>query len=198
MPFVPIAETSRCELRWTHGTNKGENTFWYKWSGLAPSPAELVSLAAAVGAGVGEKIRLCMSSGVVFREVYCRNMDTQSANQGTSVFAPGTVGARGGSQVASNEAANIVRRTGRTGRTHHGAIRVSEFVEGDVDGNSIQSTLMSLLADVALALLQNYVAGRFTAALGSKTNQNSVPLQSAAILDTNIDSQKTRLNAHGT
>jgi len=198
MAFTPIAETTRCELRWTHGTNKGENTFWYKWTGLAPSPAELVALAAAVGSGVGEKIRLCMINGVIFREVYCRNMDTQTANQGTSVFTPGTTGARAGSPVASNEAANVVRRTGRSGRTEHGAIRVSEFTEGDVDGNTLGTTLMGLLADVALGLLQNYVSGRFTAALGSKTNGVSHPLQSAAILDTNIDSQKTRLNAHGT
>jgi len=198
MAFQPVGNTSRCELRMTHGTNRLENTFWYRWTGSPPTVAELLALAAAVGAGVGEQIRLAVSQGVVFREVYCRNMDTEVANQATQPFAPGTSGARVGNPVASNEACEIVRRTGQTGRSSHGAIRVSEFVEADVDGNTISSALMTLLGNVALGLLQNYVGGRFFAALGSRSRGDSKPLQAAAVLDSDVDSQKTRLNAHGT
>ena len=197
MAFTPIAETTYCEIRWQHGTNLGENTAWYKWTGSPPSPAELLQLCTAVRDGVADRIRLCMSQGVTMREVHCRNMDTAVANQATLAYAPGTAGARIGSPVASNEAANVVRRTGKTGRSQHGAVRVSEFVEGDVDGNSLSSVLMGLLANVGLSLLEDYVAGRFVGALGSKKNGNSVELLDAGVIDSNIDSQKTRLNQHG-
>lgn len=197
MAFIPVQQTTFCEIRWQHGTNLGENTVWYKWTGSVPTAAELAQLCTAVGAGVAERIRLCMNNGVIMREVHCRNMDTEIANQATVPFTIGTVGSRAGSPVASNEAANVVRRTGKTGRSQHGAVRVSEFSEGDVDGNSIGSALMGLLANVGLSLLEDYVSGRFIGALGSKKNGTSAELLDAGVIDSNIDSQKTRLNQHG-
>lgn len=197
MAFQPVANTVYCEIRYQHGTNLLENTAWYKYSGATPSNTELGNLCIAIGAGLAERIRLCMHSGVVMREVHCRDMSTPTAPQATAAFAPGTVGGRSGSPVASNEAANVVRRTGLTGRTQHGAVRISEFVEADVDGNSIGNSLMALLGNVALALLEDYVSGRFIAALGSKKLGVSGELTDATILDSNIDSQKTRLNSHG-
>lgn len=197
MPFDPVSNTVFCEIRWQHGTNLGENTAWYKYDGSPPTNSELANLCVAVGAGLGEAIRLCMHNGVVMREVHCRDMGTEVAAQATVPFASGTSGARAGSPVASNEAANIVRRTGLTGRTQHGSIRVSEFVEGDVDGNTIGSGLMGLLGNVAIALLQDYLSNRFIAALGSHKLGTSSVLADAGILDSNVDSQKTRLNSHG-
>jgi hypothetical protein len=138
-----------------------------------------------------------MNAGVLMREIHCRNMDVEVANQATLAYAPGITGGRTGSPVASNEAANVVRRTGKTGRSQHGAVRVSEFSEGDVDGNSIGSTLMGLLANVGLSLLEDYVSNRFIGALGSKKTGQSYELLDAGVIDSNIDSQKTRLNQHG-
>jgi len=197
MPFTPIANTTYCEIRWQHGTNLGENTVWYKWSGAVPTAAELATLCVAVRDGVANRIRVCMNAGVLMREIHCRNMDVEVANQATLAYAPGVTGGRTGSPVASNEAANVVRRTGKTGRSQHGAVRVSEFSEGDVDGNSIGSTLMGLLADVGLSLLEDYVSNRFLGALGSKKTGQSYELLDAGVIDSNIDSQKTRLNQHG-
>jgi hypothetical protein len=45
--------------------------------------------------------------------------------------------------------------------------------------------------------LTSYLAGRFTPAVASRANNIAIPLQTTAILDSNVDSQKTRLNGHG-
>lgn len=198
MAFVPIPQTAYCEIRFTSGTNKAENTLWYIYPGSPPSAASLLNLAASIGNGVAEKIRQCMTLNTQMREVYCRDMSAQTANQATALFAPGTSGVRGGGAVAGNEAGSIVRRTGLTGRSQHGAIRVGEFAESDVDGNTLGNFLMGLLNNVAIEMLVSYVSGNYRPALGSKHTGTARLLQAAGTLDSNVDSQKTRLNGHGT
>jgi hypothetical protein len=179
-----------------------ENTFAFKWASTPPTQAELASLASSLATVVGGALRALTSDGWVFREVYCRNIDTEVANEATYVYPSNTHGQRTGSQVAASEACGIVKRTGHTGRGQHGRNSISGFVEGDVDGNSIGSSLIALLANLALAILQGYLVGRFTPAVAHIPRPPAVlgssdPLRETVVLDSNVDSQKTRLNSHG-
>lgn len=198
MPFTPVANCSRCEIRWSAGTNQCENTLAYLWSGTAPTAAELTSLATEVGGTVAARMRNMMHNGIVFREVYCRNIHTQNAEQGTYTFPPNTTGNRNGSAVALNEAAGLVKRTGLTGRANRGRNSFSGFIEQDLDGNTIGATILQVLADVAISILAARVGGRFIPAVASASRGLGIRLQSALSLDSHVDSQKTRLNAHGT
>lgn len=195
--FHPVPSTSECQVRYQHGTNLLENGFAYGFTGANPSTAELLALATAIAGSIADKMRDVMHNGVVMREVYCRNINTEVANQATYTFPAGTNARRTGSPVASNEAARIVKRTGQTGRSHRGANSFSEFVEGDVDGNSIGSSLFSGLLSLGLEIILNRVGSRFTAGVASRRLFSAFPISSATLLDNNIDSQKTRLNAHG-
>lgn len=203
MPFHPVAQCTDCQIRMQSGTNLMENGFQFKWSNSTPpSAAELASLALELAGTVGLALRNCVSDQTVFREIYCRNLDEEMANQATYTFPNGTKGTRGGNQVAANEACGIVKRTGLTGRGGHGRNSVSTFPEGDVDGNSVGSTLMGLLGNLALQILLNAVSNRFLPALAHRPRVSLAPgsatlLQSAIVLDNNVDSQKTRLNSHG-
>jgi hypothetical protein len=89
-----------------------------------------------------------------------------------------------------------------TGRASHGRNSISGFVEGDCDGNSVGSSLMALLANLALQILINNIAGRFKPAIAHIPRAplgvgDSTPITEAIVLDSNVDSQKTRLNSHG-
>lgn len=195
--FGPVANTSECQVRYTHGTNRCENGFAYKWTGAAPSATELLNLATEVGQTIGFRMQRFMHVGVQMREVYCRNVDTEIANQATFVFPTNATGARNGSPVASNEAAGLIKRTGLTGRKKRGRNSFSEFIEGDVDGNTMLPTLLQFLADLALSILAQRVAGRFTPSVASRALGTSQILTSVLSLDSHVDSQKTRLNNHG-
>jgi len=198
MPFVPIANCTMCELRWSADTNLCENTLAFRWTGTAPTGPELSSLAAAIAGDVGFYFRRLMSTSILFNEIVCKNMHAAGGAQGSYTFPANTRGQRIGSTVALSEASGIARRTGFTGRSNKGRNSVSGFAEGDVDGNTISSGLMSLLGDLAVHILVPYLAGRFLPGVASRTNHTIIPLLASAVLDNNIDSQKTRLNTHGT
>lgn len=199
--FRPTAETSMCHVRLQSGTNLQENTYAFHWSGSTPSIAELLALATALAGTVGASLRALTSTNVTFREVYCRNIDTEVANEATYTFPVGTTGQRSGNQVAANEACGVVKRTGQTGRGSHGRNSISNFVESDVDGNSVLGGLMALLANLAISTVLDYFSGRFRAAIAHIPRNigvgTSTPITTAIVIDSNIDSQKTRLNNHG-
>jgi len=198
MPFHPVQHCTLAEIRYTHGTNQMENTFAFYWADPAPSAAELNALCAAIGGDLAFWIRRAQHNGVTQREVHARNMHVSSAAQGNYVMPAGAVGQRGGEPVADNVASGITKRTGFTGRSNRGRNSISGFAELDADGNSMTNTLFSLLADIAIHLLTSYISGRFAPAVASRHNNIAVPILTAAVLDTNFDSQKTRLNGHGT
>ena len=197
MPFVPITNTSMVHVRWQAGTNLCENTFAYKWTGTPPTAAELLSLATEIAGSVAAQMRNAMHNGIVFREVYARNIHTSQAEQATYTFPNNTTGNKTGGALALSEAANIVKRTGLTGRAARGSNRISGFVEGDCDGNSIGSSLMSLLANICAQIILARVSGRFAPAVASRLRGSSTTITQALLVDSNVDSQKTRLNNHG-
>lgn len=197
--FIPVPFTSECHVRFQQGPNLGENIFAYQWSGSPPSGAQLLTLATEVAASIALRMTQVMHTSNVFREVYCRNLDVEFANNATYLFPGGTIGTRGGSAVASNEANGLIKRTGFTGRGMHGRNSFSNFAEGDVDGNSIANALMALFLNLAAEIVLARVAGSFKAAVAKRhvTVPRSVQIASCIDLDNNIDSQKTRLNSHG-
>lgn len=202
MAFHPTLFTSMCHVRTQNGTNLQENTFAFHWTGSTPSVTELLNLATALAGTVGLALRNLTTAGWFFREIYCRNIDTEVAYEATYVYPSGTTGNRLGSQVAANEACGIVKRTGLTGRGYHGRNSISGFVEGDVDGNTVGGTLMNLLAQLALQIMVSYFSNRFVPAVAHiprlpGLDGSSTPLTQAIVIDSNVDSQKTRLNAHG-
>lgn len=197
MAFVPIANCTMCEIRYQVNTNLCEITQAFYWTGTPPIGTELTSLAGAIANGVVVKLRACLCNNVVFREVYCKNLNAPGSAQGVYVFPAGVTGDRIGAPVALNEASGIIKRTNFTGRSRRGRNSISGFIEGDVDGNTLSTQLVQLLLSLAAEMLLARVGTRFLPAVASKVLGNAMPIVSAAVIDNNIDSQKTRLNAHG-
>lgn len=196
--FHPLAATTLVKVFWQLGVNNCMTTLAYRWAGgTTPTLTELQNLAQAVWDGYVEKARTAQHSSVVYRSVQVYNADTPSGLTYTLTPTTPKFGARLGGAVAGNEAGRIFRKSSLRGRSKRGAISVSGFAEGDVDGNSHSSALISMLANIALEMLVAYVAGRFLPAIPSEKLGSSSILASTGNYDSNIDSQKTRLNGRG-
>lgn len=196
--FHPVAQCSACFVRWGHDSNQFQSGYWYKWNNTTPpSSAELLNLATEVRDTIGVKMQQMTSTGARFREVYCRNMNTEIANQATAAFPTNASGTRGGDPTAASVAMEIVKRTGLTGHSSHGAVRISDFSEGDVSGNTLQSAIMGLAANLIVSLIAARVGGRFFPGVGSILHGTITQILTGIVLDSDSDSQKTRLNRHG-
>jgi hypothetical protein len=205
MPFYSTDATTMCHIRMQSGNNQIENTHAFHWSGTIPSVTDLLSLATQLGTGnFTAALRNAISNGTTFREIYCRNIHTEAGAEATYIFPNGFTGQRAGNQVAANEACGIVKRLGHAGRNAHGRMSISTFAEGDVDGNTIGTTLMGLLGNLAVQLLVDFISGSvtFQSAVAhipriiGPTGTSEV-ITETVIPDNNVDSQKTRLNSHG-
>jgi hypothetical protein len=199
--FHPTAQTTMCHVRLEGFGQRLETTLAYHWNGSAPSPSNLLTLATEA-AGAGPLLQGMLGNHITFREIYCRNIDTQVANEATYLFPTNTFGTRTGLPAALNTACGLIKRTGLTGYGQHGRNSISGFVEGDVDGNTVGNTLMTLLANLLLQFLAARVGGQFRAAvahiprLPGLTGTSSLITQ-GLVLDNFVDSQKTRLTGHG-
>jgi hypothetical protein len=198
MAIIPriIANTIDAHLRYTAGGNEMENTYQFLYE-ETPSVGQLEDLAEDVGLNIGAKQAAFTQQGIVFREVQCVDIGSSGGAEGTYTFPNGTTGLRSGSPEPLNAASGITLRTGHRGRSNKGRKSYSGFVESDLDGNSIGSSLMALLTDLAVELLRDRVGSTYRPAVGSMKNGTSKAITSSTILDNNVDSQKTRLNLHG-
>jgi len=198
MAVIPriIPNTIDVHLRYVAGGNEMENTYQFLYEDT-PSVAQLEALAEDVATNIGAKQRLFTHGGITFTECQAVDIGSSGGAEGTYTFPNGTTGSRGGSAEPLNVASGITLRTGHRGRSKKGRKSYSGFVESDTDGNSIGSSLMGLLADLAVELIRDRVSSTYRPAVGSLKLGSSTAIQSAVILDNNIDSQKTRLNLHG-
>lgn len=196
--FRPIANTTMVQVRWSFGQNQCLNTYYYRWVGPAPPTVQnLTDLCIATRDTIGARIEQASHNSVTMREVYARNMNTEIAAQATVAFANNTVGDRGGGALAGNEASQILKRSGLTGRSARNSNSHSGFAEADADGNSISSQLFAFLTNIANSVVVARVGGIFVAAVASRLLGTSVPMLTASIINNDIDSQKTRLNGRG-
>jgi|KBSMisStandDraft_5_1062788.scaffolds.fasta_scaffold291409_2 hypothetical protein len=198
MAVIPriIPNTVDVHLKYTAGPNQMENVYQFIYE-EAPSVAQLLALATDVGTNIGAKQAAFTSGDIVFREVQAIDIGSSTGSEATYTFPNGTTGLRGGSIEPLNVASGITLRTGHRGRSNKGRKSYSGFVESDVDSNTLGSSLMGLLTDLAVELIRDRVSSTYRPAVGSMKLGSSRPITSAVILDNNVDSQKTRLNLHG-
>lgn len=192
--FHPVARTTECHVRYTVSGKASENVFAWQWPiGPGPSASQLITLAADVFSTFVRKYQLFTHHSVVFTEVYCRNVDVEVAPQATYVDPPGTVGAGGGVAAAPNTALIPVKRTGLTGRSHHGSTQFSGFAGSAVDGNQISATLIPFFVNLGVSILAPRLGGFLVAALASRKLASSIVLQSFDVLSSIVDSTKRRI-----
>lgn len=193
MPFHPVTLTTEVNIRYTINTQDCENVIHYKWNSTTPpTVAELYSLCQEVYQTIALKLMAAMHNGCTMREVYARNIDSPTANQATYTQTPPYVGAKVGAKLPNQNAKSIEKKTGLTGRSHHGGIRISGLDNTEVDRDTITSTLFTLLANIIISMLANRVSGRFIPAVASKTLGDSRVITGLFVPHAIIGSTDTR------
>jgi len=191
--FSPVAQTTQVEVRYTIDNAESENVFHYKWNNTTPpSIAELISLANEVEATIAVKLRAMTGSGWQYRETYVKNIHAQPADQ-TTISSSLAGFPRTGDTLPGSVSDWITKRSGQTGRSQHGGINISGFVEGDVTQKIIQSALINLLLNLMLSFLAARVNGRFIPAIASHKNHTSAQMRAMISRTVRVNSAKTRL-----
>jgi hypothetical protein len=192
--FHPVARTSEAHLRYVIGPKQCENIYAYQWNNTTPpTGSELLNLGSEVWGTIGVKVAGMLSSDVAFYEVYCRNIDTETANEATYTLPAIVHGSQSGTRMASNVAFNPIKQTGLTGRSHHGANHYSGFVDTEINGDQFLTFVINQIISIALSVLATRVGGRFIPALASRKLAASTLLRAYAFNSSIVDSAKKRI-----
>lgn len=193
MPFHPVTLTTEVNVRYSINGQECENVLHYKWNSTsAPTATELYNLCQDVYQTIGLKLMAMMHVNCVMREVYARNIDSPTSAQATYAQTPPLAGQLNNHSLPNQVAKSIEKRTGLTGRSHHGGMRISGLDTLEVVGDYITNSAITLFTNLMVSLLAQRIGGRFTPAVASKLLGDSRVITSLAIPTTVIGSTDTR------
>lgn len=200
MPFHPIANTVKVVLRGDLNGQQTINTFFYKQAGTLPiTIADIDDLLSDFYVNVVPGIQGCVNTA--WRGIELTGRDMTSSTGATSAFplSGSPVGLRTGAVAPGNVSIGVRRRAGQPGRRYRGRIELPAITEGDLDGDTIITTLRNAILNLIVKLLLDFTTSSgkiMQPAVGSSANGTS-SLITAWLFDLISDSQKTRLTAHG-
>lgn len=200
MPARIISSTVDVHWRYTFDGNQCENIFQYAYpEGTVPSASQLSSLADNLVANMLPVLRFCLADDCVFRELFIRDLHAASGRAQHSRDLGGLPGLRSGDATAGNVAANVISRTGFTGRNNHGAKRIGPFTDTDTSANELISGIVTALINLGLQWLATRTAGGiiWTPAVASALTHSRRAIGAIVLNNNFVDSQKTRLTGHG-
>jgi len=187
-------------LRYTFAGNQCENIFQYAYpEGTVPTTAQLSALADVLIPSLVTAVRNCVPNTCVFRELFLRDLHAASGRAQYTRDLGALAGTRGSVTAPGNVAVNLISRTGFTGRNNHGAKRIGPFQESDTDSNDFLAGLLTALLNLGVQWLITRTAGgiTWTPAVASALTHSRRAMLSVLINNNFLDSQKTRLTAHG-
>lgn len=194
--FQPMAKTVM--ITWTghRALDLRNMVHCYHYDGATPTIAELNSLCAELITNLLPKIVGPSCNDLTWESVAARVMDSVGGSQVLVPISTGGQGTRAGFSLPGNVAVVISWRTGRAGRSYRGRTYVGNLSEGDVEGDTYTSGLLTKLAELGAEMLVSRLAGRFFPAVGSRKLNLSTIINSF-ILEPTVDSQRRRLAGRG-
>jgi hypothetical protein len=144
-------------------------------------------------------MRACLPNTVVFRELFLRDLHAASGRAQYTLDLAGATGTRGGAATQGNVAANLISRTGFTGRNNHGAKRIGPLTVPDMDRNEMLAGIITALLNLGVQWLISRSAGGivWTPAVASALTHSRRAITATLMNNNFSDSQKTRLTGHG-
>lgn len=196
MAFTPIRGTVLTTWTGHRGTDLRQMVTGFKVNGAAPTATDLANLNGELITNVLPKLRAVSCNDLTWEAVSSRWMDVPNgAEVSTPILANGQ-GTRAGNSSPGNVAYAVSWRTGQSGRSFRGRSYLTNLAEGDTNGDTIVSGLLSLIVSFALEAIIARVAGKFTPAVASRSLQGSTPIQTA-VFEPTLDSQRRRLAGRG-
>lgn len=202
MPFIPVPNTARVELRYTQNDQQIANVFHVE----AEAPltvGDLSNIGSTFVEWWGEHLDI-VSSAVTLREIDLRDLSTASGlgilyNTGLPL-----TGATLSPPMPNNVTLAIKWGTGLTGRSFRGRSYHVGLCESQVTQSQLESSVVPTILASYNALPSLVTTNGYTMVVVSRYANNAprvtgvtTPILNAAYADTVIDSQRRRLPGRG-
>lgn len=205
MAFVPIANSCQAELRLTYVGSQVCYTLGFYNSGGVTQP-NLQTLADRLSEWWYNTLRSRCSAGVGMREVYCRDLTSESGPTATSTTRAGTTGTlSAGTNMPGNVALVVSFRTALRGRANRGRNYWCGF--GSTQMGSTHYVTSAYSATVVAAYQAILPGGAYdptpyrwvvnSRQLNGVATGRAVPITTVLVVDNGIDSMRTRLPGRG-
>lgn len=194
MPPVVITNTVEVVMEASRGGRERRNIIHYKWSGTAPTVAELETLSQEVADNIINSQQAVTCVGTSWSRVTATDLHGPGgATASVSIFRTGTVN---GAAAPGNVAFALSKRTGFRGPRFRGRIYLFDLPEGGITDDTLDIGMLPLVTNFGGELMFSRVGGRFVPAVASRTGGFSTNLQSITF-DLTSDSQRRRLTGRG-
>lgn len=203
MPFIPVPNTIRAELRFSIDNQQIMNTLWFE-KGSAWSASDIEAVATQLVAWWDGAMAPLLTVGVTLREVYARDMSEEPSIEATSAAA--LTGDVAETYMPNNVALCTSFRTGLTGRSFRGRNYISGMSRAQVTSNVFSgpwAASVTVAYEGLNASIGSVVPGAFhvVASLASegepRTTGVTTPVLSYLNTDLVVDSQRRRLPGRG-
>jgi len=194
--FHPVANTVEVAIQGKEGGQARVNVLAYKYSGAAPTPAELTSLGAAIAGAVLPAMEAAAVTTVSWQNIHLRDMSTIT---GASVDYPLVgpfVGLRSTPAAPGNVTLSLSKRSAIAGRSFRGRFYTVGPGQADFPLDTAAVGYVTLATNIGVTLLVSFLAGRFQPAIASVVQAASNPIISV-VIDTVADSMRRRLLNRG-
>lgn len=202
MPFVPIPNTARCELRFEQDGQQMANIFHV----TKDEPMTVGDLNAIGGALVDwwEQLLPLVSNTVTLREISL--IDQTSANGLAILYNTGLplIGGDAGAQMPNGTSLAIKWSTGLAGRSFRGRTYHIGFCETHCVGNEVASGHLANLIAAYQFLISTVTTAGYSLSVASRvangvprTTGIATPILNASVADSTLDRQWKRMPGRG-
>lgn len=202
MPFVPIPNTARCELRFEQDGQQMANIFHV----LKDEPLTVGDLNTIGGAFVDwwEQLLPLVSNSVTLREISL--IDQTTANGIAILYNAGLplIGGDGGARMPNGTSLAIKWSTGLAGRSFRGRTFHIGFTETQCVGNEVEPLHLANLIPAYQFLLTTMTGAGYSLAVASRFANGAprptgiaTPILNASVADSTLDRQWKRMPGRG-
>lgn len=206
MPFVPVPNAARVELRMVYQEQHVMNTLWFDHGNVAPNADDLEVLNDLVYIWWVENMKPITSTSVAIREVYSLVQDGSGVEWTSVPDDPlESQGSDGGELLPNNVVLCVSFRTGLAGRSYRGRNFPPGITRTHQAGNFATPTYTNQLQAAYTALITAVgesawvwgVATRYSNKL-PRIEGAMTPITAVVVTDRALDSQRRRLVGRGT
>jgi hypothetical protein len=206
MVFVPGTNIFKVDIRQELFGQQVSNTLYFSGDSPPVGEADVAFLASEVQQFWEEELAIHVVDDLELREIYITDLTTQTSPTYTYPVTPAVTGVRTSDPLPSNCTFCVSFRTEGRGRSSRGRNYVAGLGEGDVVGNTLNTTEADgIVAAYTDGILNNPdLGGLFTwvvvSAVENKQARLSLlvqPVTSVIYADRVIDSQRRRLTNRG-
>lgn len=204
MPFIPAIFTVQAEFRYLQSGQKTENRLFFEYTS-DPPVTEMENLGAQLLDWWTDNLKPLQNTLTSLREIYITNLTTGFSPTVSIVPTTGNTGTMTGSVLPNNSTITISFRTEGRGRSSRGRNYAVGLVEPNL-GVGGQTVLQSFADDLVTAynLLTTPPSTGWTWSIVSFYHDGApraeglvIPVQSAVVVDLDLDSQRRRLPGRG-